>query len=120
MFVSTTVVSTRSRAPRVYPPLPGDLHHALQRGLQGVGAQEVRQSDQGLRIRNTLAIDSAEGAVHEAASHLALAFVEAPVPEMFQQECAQDNSGGRAEPPAASDCQRRAAGQMAPAARARM
>ena len=82
-----------------HAPLPGDLHQPLEDRLEGLGADELGEPDQGPRVRHALAIDATEGAVDEAAPDLALTFVEAPVAEMLEQEPARDDGGGRLETP---------------------
>src|SRR2546426_9194379 len=46
-------------------------------------------------VRDALAVDPAERAVDQAAPHLALALIEAPVVEMLEDQHSQDHRGGR-------------------------
>ena len=90
--------------------LAGDLHQPLQEALEHTGVDQPRQPDQCLGIRHPLAVDPTERSVHEAAAHLALAFVETPVVEVLQDQHTKDDVGRGAEP-AAAPAQRVAAFQ---------
>jgi hypothetical protein len=70
--------------------------HILEHGF----IKKVGQSDQRLGVRDPLAIDAAKRAVDQAAPHLSLALIEAPVVEVLEDQHAQDDGCGR--PQAAS------------------
>src|SRR5206468_5685114 len=59
------------------------------------GFVQAGQPDQRLRVRNALAVDPAEGAVHQAPPHLSLALIEAPVVEVLEDQHPQNHRGGR-------------------------
>jgi len=71
--------------------------HLFEDGL----VEEVGQPDQRLGVRHALAVDAAERAIHQTATHLALTFVEAPVVEMLQDQEAQHHGRRRPQPAAA-------------------
>src|SRR5437660_692093 len=66
-------------------------HHILEHRL----VQKAGQPDQRLRVWNALAVDPAERAVHQAAPHLPLALIEAPIMEVLEDQHPQDHGRGR-------------------------
>ncbi len=100
-------VGLHDRRVHAQPPAPDQVlrppqgyesgQHLLEDGL----VEEVGQPDQRLRVRHALPVDTAERAIHQAAAHLTLTFVEAPVVEMLQDQEAQDHGRRRPQPAAA-------------------
>src|SRR5262245_40831836 len=86
---------------RVHAQLPAADHFSLacqvdqsrQHLLQDVPVEQVRESDERLCIRHSLAVDAAESAVHQASPNFTLALVEAPVVEVLQHEHPQHHLG---------------------------
>src|SRR3989449_272502 len=72
-------------------------HQAGEDVLEYRFVQQMRQPDQCLRVRNTFSVDPAERAIDQAAPDLSLAFIEAPVGEMLEDEHPQHDGGGRAQ-----------------------
>src|SRR2546427_5429403 len=95
MLVSTTVVSTRRRRPRMTrclrPKATMSGEHVLEHGF----VQKTRQPDQRFRVRDAFAVDPAERAINQAPPHLSLTLIEAPVGEMLEDEHPQHDGGGR-------------------------
>src|SRR5262249_58310056 len=69
-------------------------HQLDQQFLEDRLVQYVRQANQRLGVRHALAVDSAEGAVHQASAHLALAFIKAPVVQMLEDQHPKHDLGG--------------------------
>ena len=57
----------------------------------------MRQPDQRLRVRDAFTVNAAERAIDQASPDLSLAFIEAPVGEMLEDEHPQHDGGGRAQ-----------------------
>ena len=74
-------------APQGHQPGQHILEHRL--------VQQAGQPDQRLRVRNALAVDPAERAVHQAAPNLPLALIEAPIMEVLEDQYPQDHGRGR-------------------------
>ena len=74
-------------APQGHQPGQHILEHRL--------VQKAGQPDQRLRVWNALAVDPAERAVHQAAPHLPLALIEAPIMEVLEDQHPQDHGRGR-------------------------
>src|SRR5512144_3182453 len=81
-------------------PFPADRHQALEHLLEYGPIQQMRKADERLGVRDALAVDPAEGAIHEAAAYFALTLVEAPVVEMFEHEDPEHDRRRCAEPSA--------------------
>ena len=97
---------------RVHAQLPATHYLALtcqvdqsrQHLLQNIGVERVREPDERLGIRHSLAVDAAEGTVDQASSNFAFTLVEAPVVKMLQDQHPQHHLGRGARtalPPAA-------------------
>ena len=74
-------------------PFPRDLYEAPDEGLDHLGIQEVREADQSLGIRHSLAVDPPERAADQAAAHLALAFVEASMVDALEYQQSEQDGG---------------------------
>src|SRR2546430_15430616 len=57
----------------------------------------MRQPDQRLRVRDAFTVNAAERAIDQASPDLSLAFIEAPVGEMLEDEPPEHEGGGRAQ-----------------------
>src|SRR6266436_7292494 len=72
-------------------------HQAGEDVLEYRFVQQMRQPDQCLRVRNTFSVDPAERTIDQASPDLSLAFIEAPVGEMLEDEHPQHDGGGRSQ-----------------------
>jgi hypothetical protein len=81
--------------------LPRDRDQALQKVLEHRPIQHVSQPDQRLGVRDALPVNPAERPVDEAAPDFSLAFVEAPVVQVLEDEHPERDGRGGAEPTAA-------------------
>jgi len=73
-------------APQGHQPGQHILEHRLVQQAGPAGSASWR-------VRNALAVDPAERAVHQAAPHLPLALIEAPVVEVLEDQHPQDHGG---------------------------
>jgi hypothetical protein len=79
------------------PPRPAQRDQLCQQVPEDRLVEQVGQADQRLGIGHTLAVDPAEGSVHQAPAHFPLALVEAPVLQVLKDKHPQHNSPGRAQ-----------------------
>src|SRR5437667_935176 len=90
------------QAPPAYDPaLTREGDQPLQQAVEHPRVDQVRETNEGLGVRHSLATDAAEGTVDEAAPDFPLAFVETPLREVLEDQHAQDHGGGGAEATAA-------------------
>jgi hypothetical protein len=84
-------------------PLAGDGRQARQELLERRPVEDLGEPDQGLGVRDPLALDPAERAVDEVGPGLTLALIEAPVEEVLEHEHPEGDRGrrARAAPPRA-------------------
>jgi hypothetical protein len=75
------------------PSLPPARHQLGQQILEDQFVEQVRQADQGLGVWGALAVDTAEGTVDQAPSHLPLALIEAPVVQMLEHQHPEHDVG---------------------------
>ena len=95
MFVSTTVVSTRSRRPRTTRRSPATATRRSRSRLRVGPSSTLGEPDQRLGVGDPFALDAAEGAVDEVGPDLALALVKAPVEQVLEDEHPEDHHRGR-------------------------
>src|SRR2546425_370193 len=84
-----TAADHPARAPQGHQSREDVLEHGF--------LQKVRQPDQRLRVRDAFTVNAAERAIDQAAPDLPLAFIEAPVGEMLEDQHPQHDGGGRAQ-----------------------
>jgi hypothetical protein len=58
-------------------------------------SQQLCQTDQRFRVRDTFTVDPAERAMEQAPAHLPFAFIEAPVGEMLGRDVPEAHRQGR-------------------------
>src|SRR6266480_664262 len=100
MFVSTTVVSTRRRWPRITRRLRAIAVRRSRSALSSDGSRRCARQNERLGIGDPFTIDAAKGSIYQAAPHLSLTFVKAPLVEVLQDQHPEDHFGGSAEPAA--------------------
>ena len=82
---------------RIHPQLPAlrhspllrQFHHPLVQLLYDFRPHQLPQSCQGLGVRHFFISDPGKGAIHQIGPHLSFQHVIAPVPDMLQQQQAQ-------------------------------
>ncbi len=88
-------------APR-HPSLLRQFHHPPVQLLDDFRPDQLPQSCQGLGVRHFFIPDPSKGAIHQIGPYLSFQHVIAPVPDVLQQQQAQQYFRGRLHPATAT------------------